>query len=87
MLVKSLVSILLSFLAAVALIGLVAAITPTTASITMPLLLMIFPAWLGMACCSYMINDIRYAAAGLISITAIGFGLIALLKATGLAML
>ena len=87
MLVKSATAIFLSLTATIALIGVFLALTPTTGSYAIPLLLMIFPTWLTLVCISYKIDNIRHIAAGLIGLTVVGFSLIALLKLSGMAQL
>lgn len=85
MLVRSLIALLLSIPAGVALLGLIVAVTPLSNSQLPLVLLMIFPVWLGLACYGYLVGEPRRAALGLVMIAAVGFGLIALLKTLGLS--
>tara|TARA_Y100001934_G_C11851927_1_gene539954 strand:+ start:185 stop:448 length:264 start_codon:yes stop_codon:yes gene_type:complete len=86
MLARSLVAVFLSLPACVAVMGVMLTMTPVSASITLPLLLMMFPLWVGLTCGSYLIPNPKVAAAGLVGLSLVGFGLIALLKWTGLAL-
>jgi cell shape-determining protein MreD len=74
----------LSMPATVALIGLCLALLLVASQLTMPALLMVFPAWVGLACASYVLPTARAAAAVLCGITGLGFGLISL-KLLGIA--
>ncbi len=85
MLARSLVALLLSMPATVALLGSFLAILPSTSQFTLPALLMVFPVWVGMACASYLMPTARGAAAVLCGLTALGFGLIAALKFLGIS--
>ena len=85
MLAKSVIAVLLSLPATVAALGLLMAATPASSSLTMVLLLMFFPLYVGMVSTTYLLPDTRTAAAVLTAITGGGFGLIALLKFAGLS--
>ena len=87
MLARSLIAVLLSIPASFAVIGVILVVTPLTTSQMLPVLLMVFPVWLGLVCGSYLVPERRYAALGLVALAAGGFGLIALLKFTGLAVI
>ncbi|MEM9532401.1 MAG: hypothetical protein AAGA23_15905 [Pseudomonadota bacterium] len=79
---RSFVAVLLSAPATIAVIGLFLAITPPIGALRLPALLMVFPVWVGIACASYLIHSARLAAAVLVGISLVGFGLIELLKQT-----
>ena len=85
MLARSLAAILLSIPATVALISLCLALLPVTSSLTLPILLMVFPLWVGLATASYLLPTARAAALVLCGLTALGFGLLALLRFFGMA--
>ena len=85
MLARSLVAVILSMPATVAAIGLCLALVPVASEMTLPLLLMVFPVWIGLACASYLLPKASAAAAVLCGITGLGFGLMAVLKFLGLA--
>jgi len=84
-LARSLVALLLSMPATVALIGLCLALLPAASALTLPALLMVFPLWVGLASASYLLPTARAAAAVLCGLTGLGFGAIAVLKLLGLA--
>jgi hypothetical protein len=84
-LARSLVAILLSIPATVALISLCLALLPVASSLTLPALLMVFPLWVGLATASYLLPTARAATAILCAITALGFGSLALLRILGVA--
>ena len=86
MLAKSLVATLLSVPATLAVIGLLLAVTPTTGTFAMPLLLMVFPAWLAMTFGSFLVPETKHAAALLVVVTVVALAATALLKYLGLAL-
>jgi len=49
-------------------------------------LLLVFPIWVTLTVCSYLIAESRQVVIGLVVIAALGFGLIALLRLTGLTV-
>ncbi len=87
MLVKSLVAVLMSIPATVAILGVLMAVTPASPSITMPLLLAIFPVWVCLACASYLLPRAADSAAVLSAIAGAGFCILAFLKFAGWATL
>lgn len=82
MVARSFVAVLLSAPATVALVGLFLVATPPVAALRLPSLLMVFPLWIAIACLSYLIPTAKKAAAVLIGISVVGFGLIEVLKMT-----
>ena len=84
MLVRSLIAVVLSIPATFAIVGVVLVLTPQTTSFILPVLLLVFPIWVTLTVCSYLIAESRQVVIGLIVIAALGFGLIALLRLTGL---
>ena len=86
MLVRSLIAVVLSIPATFAIVGVVLVLTPQTTSFILPVLLLVFPIWVTLAVCSYLIAESRQVVIGLIVIAALGFGLIALLRLTGLTV-
>ena len=87
MLARSLVACLLSIPVSFALVGLMLALTPATTSLSLSLILLIFPVWLLVATSSYTIPDWRRSALVLVAVASAGFGLLAVLKFLGLATL
>ncbi|MBO6557264.1 MAG: hypothetical protein JJ957_12245 [Pseudomonadales bacterium] len=87
MLARSLVAVFLSLPASFAVIGLILVVVPLTTSQILPFLLMVFPVWLGFVCASYVLDDTERVAMGLVVISVVGFGLVALLKYVGVAAL
>lgn len=85
MLARSLAAILLSIPATVALISLCLALLPVASGLTLPALLMVFPAWVGLATASYLLPTARASALVLCGFTALCFGLLALLRLFGMA--
>ncbi|MCB1855221.1 MAG: hypothetical protein KDI05_10105 [Halieaceae bacterium] len=85
MLARSLVAVLLSIPATVALLGLCLALLPVASDLTLPALLLVFPVWVGLACASYLLPTARVAAALFCALTVLCCGLIALLKSLGLS--
>ena len=61
-------------------------LTPQTTSVILPVLLLVFPIWVTLTVCSYLIAESRQVVIGLVVIAALGFGLIALLRLTGLTV-
>ncbi|HCY04386.1 MAG TPA: hypothetical protein DHU16_02955 [Gammaproteobacteria bacterium] len=86
MLVRSLIAVVLSIPATFAIVGVVLVLTPQTTSFILPVLLLVFPIWVTLTVCSYLIAESRQVVIGLIVIAALGFGLIALLRLTGLTV-
>ena len=86
MLVRSLIAVLLSIPATFALVGVVLVLIPQSTSAILPVLLLVFPVWMTLTCCSYLISDLRQTVIGLVAIAAVGFGLIATLRWTGLTL-
>ena len=82
-LVRSLVAVLLSMPATVAIIGFCLALLPAGTPYTLPLLLMVFPVWGGLASASYLLPDARRAAVVLVGVSALSFVLTLLLKFWG----
>lgn len=72
----------LSLPAAMMLIGLFLAVTPPITGMRLPSLLMVFPLWMGIACASYLMARARTAAAVLIGISLVSYGLIQWLKSS-----
>ncbi|MBK88057.1 MAG: hypothetical protein CMQ44_04305 [Gammaproteobacteria bacterium] len=87
MLIRSLIAVVLSIPATFAIVGLVLVLTPQTTNIILPVLLLVFPVWVTLTVCSYLIAESRRVAVGLLVIAALGFALIALLRTAGLAVL
>lgn len=85
MLTRSLVAFLLAIPATVALVGVWLAITPESPSKILPMLLLFYPAYIGIACASYLFLEAKTAAAVLVAVASVGFGFIALLKFLGMA--
>ena len=83
MLTRSLVAVLLSLPASVAVIGLFLAATPPVTALRLPSLLMVFPVWVAIACASYLVPRAGTAAAVLAAVSLVGFGLIRVLKSSG----
>ncbi|MEM7097700.1 MAG: hypothetical protein AAF541_05520 [Pseudomonadota bacterium] len=86
MLSKSLVATILSLPATVAVIG-VFLVTVPAPSLHLPALLMVFPIWVAIACGVYQIPKTSHAAAVLVLIAVSGYGIITLLKSTGVSAL
>tara|TARA_B100000579_G_scaffold278823_1_gene230655 strand:+ start:192 stop:455 length:264 start_codon:yes stop_codon:yes gene_type:complete len=86
MLVRSLIAVVLSIPATFAIVGVVLVLTPQTTSVILPVLLLVFPIWVTLTVCSYLIAESRQVVIGLVVIAALGFGLIALLRLTGLTV-
>jgi len=86
MLVRSLIAVVLSIPATFAIVGVVLVLTPQTTSVILPVLLLVFPIWVILTVCSYLIAESRQVVIGLVVIAALGFGLIALLRLTGLTV-
>jgi hypothetical protein len=84
-LARSLVALLLSMPATVALIGLCLALLPEASPLTLLALLMVFPLWVTLACASYLLPTARAAAAVLCGVSGLGFGAIAALKLLGMS--
>lgn len=85
MLVRSLVALFLSLPAAAGLIGLVLALAPADPELKLPMLLMAFPFWVGVASASYLTTSALRAAIVLSATAAGSFGLLALLRCLGVA--
>ncbi|MEL7043604.1 MAG: hypothetical protein AAGL66_01095 [Pseudomonadota bacterium] len=67
MLAKSLVACLLSIPAAFSLVGALVVVTPDRPAVTVPVMMLIFPVWVAIACSSYLIEDTRVAAGVLVA--------------------
>lgn len=80
---RSLVAVLLSLPATVAVIGVFLAATPPEPGLRLPSLLMVFPVWVVIASASYLIRRTTTAAAILTAVSLAGFGLIGVLKYAG----
>ncbi|MEM1191432.1 MAG: hypothetical protein AAGI72_23070 [Pseudomonadota bacterium] len=87
MLAKSLVACLLSIPAAFSLVGALAVVTPDTPAVTVPVLMMVFPVWVAVACCSYLIEDTRVAAGVLLATACACSGFIVTLRTLGWALI
>ncbi|WP_157976427.1 hypothetical protein [Parahaliea mediterranea] len=85
MLARSLVAVLLSLPATVALIGLFLALVPASNALALPALLMAFVLWVALASASYLIPRALPAALVLLAITGISFALLTLLKLAGVS--
>ncbi len=85
MLARSLIAVLLSIPATVAVIGVLLAITPADKSLSVALLLLAFPLWVGIASASYLLQRPAVSAFVLIAVSALGLGLVQWLKFAGLA--
>lgn len=85
MLVRSLVAILLSIPATVALISLCLALLPVASGLTLPALLMVFPTWVGLATASYLLPTARASTAVLCGVTGLAFAMVILLRFFGLS--
>lgn len=85
MLLRSIVAIVLSMPATVAIVGAFIVITPASSAISMAALLLAFPVWVCIASASYLTPRPGVSALVLVAVSACGFGLIASLKATGIA--
>jgi hypothetical protein len=57
---------------------------PQSTNAILPVLLLVFPVWMTLTCCSYLIAGLRQTVIGLVAIAFAGFGLIAMLRWTGL---
>lgn len=82
---KSLAGVLLGFPLAVALVGLVAVMSGNQALTTLPLLLLFFPLWVGATALAFGFRNGVRAWSWLGGATLLGFALLHLLKASGLA--
>ncbi|MEM1112745.1 MAG: hypothetical protein AAGI11_12615 [Pseudomonadota bacterium] len=85
MLARSLVAVLLSIPATIAMIGLLLALLPRETGLALPMLLLVFPAWVGVACGSYLLSRTWLAALILVAASCGGFGMIQLLKLAGMS--
>ena len=57
MLVRSLIAVVLSIPATFAIVGVVLVLTPQTTSFILPVLLLVFPIWVTLTVCSYLIAE------------------------------
>ena len=73
MLVRSLIAVVLSIPATFAIVGVVLVLTPQTTSVILPVLLLVFPIWVTLTVCSYLIAESRQVVIGLVVIAALGF--------------
>ena len=87
MLARSLVACLLSIPAAFVLVGMVVVVTPDSPDVTLPLLIMVFPVWVAVACGSYLIEDTRVAAGLLVAVAGAGAAFIFSLRTLGWALI
>lgn len=85
MLVKSLIAVLLSIPATVGLIGMCLAMLPKADALTFPILLLVFPVWVGLACACYLLPSTGAMAGVFCAITGLCFGIIYALKAIWLS--
>lgn len=85
MLTKSLLVVLLSIPASVAILGSVIVLTPAAPTKTLPSLLMFFPLWIAVASLAYLLQRNRTITIVLVSISLAGFGLIQATKYFGIA--
>ncbi|MEM1403034.1 MAG: hypothetical protein AAGG55_06875 [Pseudomonadota bacterium] len=85
MLAKSILIVLLSFPASIAILGSVLALTPVAEEKTLPSLLMFFPLWIVIMSVSYLLPRKQTIALALISTAAVGGSVIFLTKHYGVA--
>ena len=85
MLVRSLVALLLSIPATVAIMGVLIAVTPSSNAISMSALILAFPVWVCVASASYITTRAGLAAAVLVAISVAGLGLVHVLRFMGAA--
>ena len=83
MLTKSIVVMLLSLPASVALLGVLMAVTPAHPEKTLPGLLLFFPLWILVATAAFVVEKKRVIAGGLVALTIVGVALITLFKSMG----
>lgn len=81
---RSLAALLLGCPLAVALVGLAAVLSGNQAVTTLPMLLLFFPVWVGAMSCAFAFKNGLRAWLWMGGATLAGFGLLHLLKATGL---
>ena len=82
---RSLAALLLGFPLAVAVVGLAALLCGSQSGATLPLLLLFFPVWVGAMALAFLFKNGVSAWLWLGGATLLGFGLMAALKASGLA--
>lgn len=80
MLSRSVVALILSLPAAIGCIGLLLALLPAATQATLPILLFAFPAWVFIACASYLLSTARRAAIVLAGVSIFSFTAIYTLK-------
>ena len=85
MLARSLVAVLLSIPATVAILGVIIVVTPSNNTLSMSALLLSFPLWIVIASASYLTPRASVAALILTGISLLGLGIVTAMKAAGLA--
>jgi len=84
---KSFAAVFLAPLLAVALVGIVALLSPSPQRDTLPALLMFYPVWIGVIAVTFLFKSGARAWLWLGGATALGFGLLYAIKASGLVRL